>query len=213
MSFIMLIWNIWNVQQNRHSKLILVAQDCRVTLVVAFGFLPRNFRRQGSTNGTLSLYECRMSGGDTQTLTTVINLVRTFALMGNGDTKKLLLHPTMPSQPQTLSHLLTSNSHLVKLLQNIIEFGGGNVVPLQHNRINSSTPLPWFWVMGGVSESKSCVVSQFVKWHILKEISQHISALWNLLPDLVQETQVDDEKLLWQSGGRWKCIYQGLNLC
>ena len=150
----------------------MVAQDCRVTLVVAFGFLPRNFRRQGSTNGTLSLYECRMSGGDTQTLTTVINLVRTFALMGNGDTKKLLLHPTMPSQPQTLSHLLTSNSHHVKLLQNIIEFGGGlggngigwgSVVPLQHNRITSSTPLPWFWVMGGVSESKSCVVSQFVK--------------------------------------------------
>ena len=34
--------------------------------MVAFGFLPQNFWRwQGPTNGTLSFYECRFSGGDT----------------------------------------------------------------------------------------------------------------------------------------------------
>ena len=41
----------------------------RITLVVAFGFLPQNFERwQGPTNDTLSFYECRLSGGDTQIL-------------------------------------------------------------------------------------------------------------------------------------------------
>ena len=35
----------------------------RVTLVVAFGFLPQNFGRwRGPMNGTLSFYECRFSG-------------------------------------------------------------------------------------------------------------------------------------------------------
>ena len=34
--------------------------------MVAFGFLPQNFWKwQGPTNGTLSFYECRFSGGDT----------------------------------------------------------------------------------------------------------------------------------------------------
>ena len=41
----------------------------RVTLVVAFGFLPQNFGKWwGPTNTTLSFYECRFSGGDPQTL-------------------------------------------------------------------------------------------------------------------------------------------------
>ena len=38
----------------------------RVTLVIAFGFLPQNFGRWwGPMNGPLSFYECRFSGGDT----------------------------------------------------------------------------------------------------------------------------------------------------
>ena len=41
----------------------------RVTLVVAFGFLIKHLgRRWGPMNGTLSFYEYRFSGGDTQTL-------------------------------------------------------------------------------------------------------------------------------------------------
>ena len=41
----------------------------RVTLVAAFGFLPQNFgRRWKPTIVTLSFYETRFSGGDTQTL-------------------------------------------------------------------------------------------------------------------------------------------------
>ena len=39
----------------------------RVTLVVAFHFLLPNLgRRRGPMNGTLSFYECTLSGGDTQ---------------------------------------------------------------------------------------------------------------------------------------------------
>ena len=41
----------------------------RVTFMVVFGFLLQNFGRwQGATNGTLSIYEWRSSGGNTQTL-------------------------------------------------------------------------------------------------------------------------------------------------
>ena len=53
---------------------LLVAR--RVTLVVAFGFLPQNFGRwQGPTNVTLLFYECMFSGGDTQTLPALIQYV------------------------------------------------------------------------------------------------------------------------------------------
>ena len=45
-----------------------VGGSCRVTLVVDFGFLSQNFGRWwGPMNDTLSFYECRLSGGDTQT--------------------------------------------------------------------------------------------------------------------------------------------------
>ena len=45
----------------------------RVTLVVAFGFLPQNSGRWcGPTNAILSFYGCRLSGGDTQTLPAVM---------------------------------------------------------------------------------------------------------------------------------------------
>ena len=44
----------------------LIGDSCRVTLVVAFGFLPQNLGRcYEPMNGTLSFYECRLSGGDT----------------------------------------------------------------------------------------------------------------------------------------------------
>ena len=47
--------------------------SCRVTLVVASGSLPQNIGRwQGPTNGTLSFYESRLSGRDTQSLAAVI---------------------------------------------------------------------------------------------------------------------------------------------
>ena len=37
-----------------------------MTLLAALGFLPQHYGRQlGPTNGTLSFYECRFSGGDT----------------------------------------------------------------------------------------------------------------------------------------------------
>ena len=48
-------------------QLLIFGGSYRVTLVVAFDFLPQNFGEwQGPINGTLSLYECRLSGGDTQ---------------------------------------------------------------------------------------------------------------------------------------------------
>ena len=40
---------------------------CRVTLVVAFGFLVKKYgKRWRHMNGTLSFYECRLSDGDTK---------------------------------------------------------------------------------------------------------------------------------------------------
>ena len=50
----------------RVQSLKLIGGSCRVTLVVAFGFLSQNFGRWcGPRNGTLSFYEWRSSGGDT----------------------------------------------------------------------------------------------------------------------------------------------------
>ena len=44
----------------------IIGGSCSVTLVVAFVFLPQIFGRWwGPVNGTLSFYECRLSGGDT----------------------------------------------------------------------------------------------------------------------------------------------------
>ena len=49
------------------TKPAVIGGSCRVTLVVAFGLLPQNFGWwQGPPNGTLSFYECRLSGEDTQ---------------------------------------------------------------------------------------------------------------------------------------------------
>ena len=45
----------------------LIGGSCGVTLVIAFGFLPQNFRRwQGPMHCILSFYEWRLSGGVTQ---------------------------------------------------------------------------------------------------------------------------------------------------
>ena len=49
-----------------HMKMIF-GGSCRVTLVVAFGFLLQIFRRwHEPINCTFSFYECRLSGWDTQ---------------------------------------------------------------------------------------------------------------------------------------------------
>ena len=45
-------------------------------LLVAFGILPKNFGRwRRPMNGTLEFYECRLSGGDTETPRAVIKFV------------------------------------------------------------------------------------------------------------------------------------------
>ena len=70
---ILLEWilvNIWLAQNGVNlPKLICLIIHCwlvRVTLVVAFGFLPQNFGMWwGPANGTLPFYECRFCGGDT----------------------------------------------------------------------------------------------------------------------------------------------------
>ena len=65
----------------------------RVTLVVAFGFLPQNFGRWwGPTNSTLSVYECRFSGGwwrHWNPTKCKKKLFQRFALTGGRDTKTL----------------------------------------------------------------------------------------------------------------------------
>ena len=44
--------------------------------MVAFGVLHQNFVMwQGPTNGTLSFYECRLSGGDIQSLPAAIKFI------------------------------------------------------------------------------------------------------------------------------------------
>ena len=56
-----------------------------VTFMVVFAFLHQIFGRwQEPMNSTLSFFECRFTGGNTQTLPTVIEL---FALTGGGDTE------------------------------------------------------------------------------------------------------------------------------
>ena len=58
----------------------------RVTLVVAFAFLSQDFGTVlGPTNGTLSFYESKLIGGDTQTLPAC----EPFALRGSGMQKHL----------------------------------------------------------------------------------------------------------------------------
>ena len=50
----------------------------RITSVIAFWLVDFFFGR-GPTNGTLSFYECRLSGGDTQTLCAVIKFILTIS--------------------------------------------------------------------------------------------------------------------------------------
>ena len=65
-----------------------------VTLLFAFWLLPQNYGRwQGPTNGTLSFYWCRLSGGGTQTLPAVINYFKRFA---SGDAKTSSSCPLAP---------------------------------------------------------------------------------------------------------------------
>ena len=69
-------WNLKSHAQSfirRHQKLKCKSftfyywQPCRATLVVASSFLPQKFGRWWRpTNGALSFYECRLSGGNTQ---------------------------------------------------------------------------------------------------------------------------------------------------
>ena len=75
-----------------------------------FWLLPPNFgKRQGSMNGTLSFYECRLSGGtlrgggDTQTLPVVIMINWTLCTQKqwaciNTHTHSHLLHPLSPQE-------------------------------------------------------------------------------------------------------------------
>ena len=83
----------------------LIGGSCRVTLVIAFGFLPQTYGRWwGPMNGTLSFYECRFSGGDT-TLPVAIKFAWTFCTdrrFGGWDAKALLLHPLTPARTQEL---------------------------------------------------------------------------------------------------------------
>ena len=59
-------------------------------------------------------YECRLSGGDTQNLPTVIIFFKNFAFTGSGDAK------TSVSLPLTPMHPLGPKSHLVKLSERFI---------------------------------------------------------------------------------------------
>ena len=80
----------------------VIGGSCRVTLVVAFWFLPQHFGRwHRSMNGILPLYECRLSGADTQTLPAIIGNIALFALTGSGNAKTSLLHPHTVSDPST----------------------------------------------------------------------------------------------------------------
>ena len=83
---------------------MFISVPCRVTLVVAFGFLPQNF---GTKNGTLLFYECRLSVGDTQRWwghlnPSCCNQIRLNILHSNGwDTKHL---PCTHSCPRARLH-------------------------------------------------------------------------------------------------------------
>ena len=84
--------------------LVFISGSCRVTLVVAFGFLPQNF---GTKNGTLLFYECRLSVGDTQRWwghlnPSCCNQIRLNILHSNGgDTKHL---PCTHAYPRARLH-------------------------------------------------------------------------------------------------------------
>ena len=66
--------------------------------MVAFGFLSQNFGKwQELTNGTLSFYECRLSGEDTQTLPDVIEFVLNFL---HSQAVRMLKHPITPEPPR-----------------------------------------------------------------------------------------------------------------
>ena len=73
---------------------LFIGGCCRVTLVVAFGFLAQNSGNwQGPTNGSSSFYGCRLSSGDTQLVATLkaylllLNSFVPFPLRGGGDAK------------------------------------------------------------------------------------------------------------------------------
>ena len=64
-------------------------------LVVAFGFLPQNFGKMvGTYKWYLSFYDCRLSGGDTRTLPTVIKTNWTFCIHRWWGHKNISLTPS-----------------------------------------------------------------------------------------------------------------------
>ena len=68
--------------------------------MVAFGFLPQNFGRWwGRINGTLSFYEFRLNGGDTQMLPVAIVFVLNFL---HSETVVMLKHLLTPVSTLTL---------------------------------------------------------------------------------------------------------------
>ena len=65
-TIIWIIDHLIKLAKTLQKTCFLVAR--RITLAVGFSFLPRNFwEGQGSMNAILSLYDCRLSGGETQT--------------------------------------------------------------------------------------------------------------------------------------------------
>ena len=79
---------------NESMSIILLLVARRVSLVVSFDFLPQNSGRWwGPTNVILSLYDCRLSGENTQILPAVISTFKRFALTDVGMQKHLALHP------------------------------------------------------------------------------------------------------------------------
>ena len=94
----------------------------RVTLVVAFSFLSQNFGRwQRPMNAILSLYDCSLSGGDTQrwwghSNTTDCNQkIEPFALTGGRDTKISCSCPCAHLHPP-LAHSFVRNAKFFKFL-------------------------------------------------------------------------------------------------
>ena len=90
-------------------------------LVVAFGILPQNFGRwTGPMSAILSLYYCRMSGRDTQTLPAVIKKFELSTLTDGGNTKISHSHPRACSYllaPEPSSKTFTNYfSHGVQIL-------------------------------------------------------------------------------------------------
>ena len=83
-----------NIIFNYRCEEFMVAR--RVTLVAAFGFS----RWRGPTHSTLSFYECRFSGEDTQILPTIIEF-ECFGLTGGEDTK-IHARPLEPKPPSEI---------------------------------------------------------------------------------------------------------------